>query len=110
MARTSLLIIEGCLVNSWYGADVDPVMKRTKTRPTVTVRISLNTALVLGIGTTVLGLILLLFTTVQAAVFAFLGWFVYIVLYTMWLKRRYTLNTATGSFSGVLRHLLDGLL
>src|SRR5699024_4673329 len=83
-----------------------PVMERTKIRPTVTGNITLNTALVLGLAATVLGLILLLFTTVQAALFAFLGWFVYIVLYTMWSKRRYTLNTAIGSFSGAAPPLI----
>ncbi|WP_240452225.1 hypothetical protein [Virgibacillus sp. YIM 98842] len=35
--------------------------------------------MVLGIAATVLGLILLLFTTVQTVLIAFFGWFVYIV-------------------------------
>ncbi len=62
--------------------------------------------LLLGLGTTAVGLGLLLFTTVQATLFAFLGWFIYVVLYTMWSKRRYTLNTAIGSFSGAMPPLI----
>src|SRR5690625_2948646 len=106
MAGSALVITGGCIINNWYDADIDPVMERTKTRPTVTGNITLNTALVLGLAATVLGLILLLFTTVQAALFAFLGWFVYIVLYTMWSRRRYTLNTGIGSFSGAAPPLI----
>ncbi|MEC5422819.1 heme o synthase [Virgibacillus sp. C22-A2] len=106
IAGSALVIAGGCILNNWYDVDIDPIMIRTKSRPTVTGNISINTALGLGITTTLLGLILLLFTTVQAALFAFLGWFIYVVLYTMWSKRKYTLNTAIGSFSGAVPPLI----
>ncbi|WP_100011079.1 heme o synthase [Lentibacillus sediminis] len=106
MAGTALVIAGGTILNNWYDSDIDTVMARTKNRPTVTGNISLNTAFGLGMGATLAGLILLLFTTAQAAFFAFVGWFVYVVLYTMWSKRKYTLNTIIGSFSGAMPPLI----
>ncbi|WP_010530416.1 heme o synthase [Lentibacillus jeotgali] len=106
MTGSALVIAGGCMMNNWYDADIDPVMSRTKERPTVTGSISLNRVLVAGVSSTSLGLILLMFTTVEAALIAFFGWFVYVVLYTMWSKRKYTLNTAVGSFSGAVPPLI----
>ncbi len=106
MAGSALVIAGGCIMNNWYDVDIDPIMSRTKTRPTVTGSISLKNVLFLGISTTTLGLILLLFTTVEAALIGFFGWFTYVVLYTMWSKRKYTLNTAIGSFSGAVPPLI----
>ncbi|MFD1360216.1 heme o synthase [Lentibacillus salinarum] len=106
MAGSALVIAGGCMLNNWYDADIDPVMSRTKTRPTVTGNIPLTRVLGMGTLSTVLGLSLLLFTTVTAALIAFSGWFIYVFLYTMWSKRRYTLNTAIGSFSGAVPPLI----
>ncbi|WP_430786172.1 heme o synthase [Virgibacillus flavescens] len=106
MIGTAFVIAGGCILNNWYDRDIDPVMSRTKTRPTVTGTIALNHVLILGIATTGIGLTLLLLTTVQAAVLGFFGWFTYVVLYTMWSKRRYTLNTVVGSFSGAVPPLI----
>ncbi|NBJ70771.1 MULTISPECIES: heme o synthase [Clostridia] len=106
MLGSAAVIAGGCMLNNWYDVDIDPMMKRTKTRPTVTGTISLQTVLVLGIITSLVGFILLLFTTIQAMLFAFIGWFVYVVLYTVWSKRRYTLNTTIGSFSGAAPPLI----
>lgn len=106
MLGSALVIAGGCMLNNWYDIDIDPVMKRTKTRPTVTGTISLPTVLGLGLITSFAGLLLLLFTTIEAMLFAFLGWFFYVVLYTMWSKRKYTLNTTVGSFSGAAPPLI----
>lgn len=106
MAGTALLIAGGCIINNYYDRDIDPVMKRTRTRPTVTGSISLNLILALGIASTCIGIILLTMTTIQAAVIGALGWFAYVVLYTMWSKRRYTINTAIGSLSGAVPPLI----
>src|SRR5699024_1479636 len=35
----------------------------------------------------------------------FIGWFTYVVLYTFWTKRRYTLHTVVGSVSGAVTPL-----
>ncbi|TLS36456.1 heme o synthase [Pseudalkalibacillus caeni] len=103
----STLVIAGALIiNNWFDADIDAKMSRTKKRPTVTGRFSLNTVLMTGIGLSLLGFFFLLFTTFEAVIFAFIGWFTYVVLYTMWSKRRYTLNTVIGSVSGAVTPLI----
>lgn len=106
MFGSGLVIAGGCILNNWYDADIDPVMKRTKSRPTVTGTISMRMVLFMGLAATFLGHVLLLFTTIQATLWAFFGWFTYVVLYTMWSKRRYTLNTIIGSFSGAVPPLI----
>jgi heme o synthase len=103
----STFVMGGALVlNNWYDVDIDTVMDRTKKRPTVTGHFSLKAVLILGIVLTVLGFILLLFTTIEASIYAFIGWFTYVVLYTMWTKRKYTLNTVIGSVSGAVTPLI----
>src|SRR5699024_3060707 len=39
-------------------------------------------------------------------IYAFIGWFTYVVLYTFWSKRKYTLNTIIGSVSGAVTPLI----
>lgn len=103
----STFIMAGALVlNNWYEVDLDTKMLRTKRRPTVTGNISLKIILAMGIGFTVIGLILLLFTTLEATLYALIGWVTYVVLYTFWTKRRYTLNTIIGSVSGAVTPLI----
>lgn len=103
----STLIMAGALVlNNWYDVDIDSVMARTKQRATVTGNIPLKIVLAIGILLTVLGFILLFFTTVEAVIYGFIGWFTYVVLYTMWSKRRYAFNTVIGSVSGAVTPLI----
>ncbi|WP_010529635.1 heme o synthase [Lentibacillus jeotgali] len=103
----STLVMGGALViNNWYDVDIDTVMDRTKTRPTVTGNIGLRTVLWIGLGTSIIGLVMLAFTTLEAVIYALIGWFTYVVLYTMWSKRRYTLNTVIGSISGAVTPLI----
>lgn len=103
----STLVMAGALMfNNWYEVDLDVEMKRTQTRPTVTGNIPLSVVLGLSIGASVIGFIMLLFTTVEATLYAFVGWFTYVVLYTLWTKRRYTLNTIVGSLSGAVTPLI----
>ncbi|MEK3936476.1 heme o synthase [Sporosarcina sp. FSL W7-1349] len=103
----STLLMAGALVlNNWYDADIDKVMARTQKRPTVTGNISLQSVLIIGIALSAIGMILLFFTTFEAAFYGFIGWFTYVVLYTMWSKRKYTLNTVIGSVSGAVTPLI----
>ncbi|AST90128.1 protoheme IX farnesyltransferase [Sutcliffiella cohnii] len=103
----STLVMGGALVlNNWYDADIDSVMERTKNRPTVTGTMSLKFVLLLGIALSVVGIVLLLFTTMEAVIYTFIGWFTYVFLYTMWAKRRYAFNTVVGSVSGAVTPLI----
>lgn len=100
-------IMAGALIlNNWYEVDLDTKMSRTQKRPTVTGNFSLRTVLIMGISLSIIGVILLLFTTIEATIYAVIGWFVYVVLYTFWSKRRYTLNTVIGSVSGAVTPLI----
>lgn len=103
----STLVISGALmINNWYEVDLDRKMVRTQKRPTVTGHFSMRAVLWAGIITTILGLVTMLATTLEATVYSLLGWFVYVVLYTFWSKRKYTLNTVIGSISGAFTPLI----
>ncbi|WP_284139148.1 heme o synthase [Virgibacillus sp. LDC-1] len=103
----STLIMAGALIiNNWYEVDLDRKMKRTIMRPTVTGSISMKTILIMGITSTLVGFIILSFTTLESVLYAFIGWFTYVVLYTFWSKRKYTLNTIIGSVSGAVTPLI----
>ncbi|WP_077622143.1 heme o synthase [Sediminibacillus massiliensis] len=106
LVGTALVIAGGCILNNYYDRDIDPVMKRTKKRATVTGTIPLKVILLMGIVSSAAGVALLSFTSVQAAVIGTIGWFTYVVLYTMWSKRKYTINTAIGSVSGAVPPLI----
>ncbi|MEK8126333.1 heme o synthase [Paenibacillus filicis] len=103
---TILVIGAAGSFNNWYDRDIDAVMTRTKTRPTVTGEIKPNTVLALGAVMTVLGLGFLALATPLAALLGFLGLFFYVVPYTMWTKRRTIYNTEVGSISGAMPPLI----
>ncbi|CAM4253477.1 heme o synthase [Lacicoccus alkaliphilus] len=103
----STLVIAGALMfNNWYEADLDKKMDRTRNRPTVTGAFTLRAVFRSAVVTSVLGLAIMLLTTPEAALYAFLGWFFYVVLYTFWSKRKYTINTIIGSISGAFTPLI----
>src|SRR5699024_4623710 len=103
----SLLVISGALMlNNWYEVDIDKEMVRTQERPLITGKISLKTVYWLGIAFSIIALIFIAFTIFEGAIYAFLCWFTYVVLYTFWTKRKYTLNTIIGSISGPFTPLI----
>jgi len=103
----STFVMAGALVlNNWYDVDIDTVMERTQKRPTVTGNFSIRQVLIIGVIFTRIGFLLLFFTTFETVIYAFIGWFTYVILYTMWSKRRYTLNTLIGSVSGAVTPLI----
>jgi heme o synthase len=100
---TALVIAGSCTLNNFIDRDIDPLMERTKTRPVAGGRIKPAVALWYGISLTVLGLLILAFgVNLLAAILGFIGSFVYVVIYSMWLKRTSTLNTVVGGFSGAV--------
>lgn len=106
LAGSSLIIAGSCVINNFYDRDIDQLMQRTRTRPTVTGKIQPSQALWFGILLTALGFIMLLMTNLTAAAVGFVGVFTYVFLYTMWSKRRYTVNTIIGSVSGAVPPLI----
>ena len=106
MSGSTLLMAGALTLNNWYEVDLDRVMARTQKRPTVTGNISMSMILKIGLGLSVVGTLLLYAASPMAAVYGFIGWFTYVVLYTMWSKRKYTLNTVIGSVSGAVTPLI----
>lgn len=92
--------------NNVYDRDIDIIMPRTKTRPTVTGELSAKTVLVVATLLLIVGLVLLYLATPLAALMGFLGVFFYVVPYTMWTKRRTIWNTEVGSISGAMPPLI----
>ncbi|WP_426452618.1 heme o synthase [Paenibacillus sp. S-38] len=103
---STLVIGSAGAFNNLYDRDIDIIMERTKQRPTVTGRIGTGTGLSIGIGMAAAGLIILYLATPLAALFGFLGLFLYVVPYTMWTKRRTVYNTEVGSLSGATPPLI----
>jgi len=107
-ALTALLCIavgagaSGAL-NMWYDADIDARMSRTKTRPIPMGRISPQDALAFGLVLSAISVVFmgLVVNVLAAALLAFTIFF-YVVVYTMYLKRRTPQNIVIGGLSGAL--------
>jgi protoheme IX farnesyltransferase len=85
----------------WYEADVDALMTRTRTRPIPRGAIAPDEALAFGLTLAVASVVCLgLFTNwVAAGLLAFTIFF-YVVVYTIWLKRRTPQNIVIGGAAG----------
>lgn len=92
--------------NNIYDRDIDQIMMRTKTRPTVTGEISVKTVLITAIALLVIGTGLLILASPLAGILGLLGVFFYVVPYTMWTKRTTIWNTEVGSISGAMPPLI----
>ncbi|MFY4773735.1 heme o synthase [Metabacillus sp. RGM 3146] len=95
-----------CAINNFYDRDIDIIMERTRNRPTVTGKVNGQQALWTGIFLIIVGTACLLLTTVTAAVIGLVGVITYVFIYTMWTKRRYTINTVVGSIPGAVPPLI----
>jgi heme o synthase len=100
---TALIIAGGCILNNFYDRDIDPRMERTHTRAIAEGRIKPIIALWLGVVLATLGVVILAVGVHWlSAMLGLVGFLVYVVIYTMWLKRTSTLNTIIGSISGAI--------
>jgi protoheme IX farnesyltransferase len=90
-------------LNMWYDADIDAVMTRTANRPLPAGRVTPGEALGFGV-TLAAGSVLVMGVLVNwlsAGLLAFTVLF-YVVVYTMWLKRRTPQNIVIGGVAGAL--------
>ena len=94
-------------LNQWYEADLDALMKRTANRPLPAGRMSRQTALHFGVGLAIFSVILMDLATnhLAAAVLAFSILF-YVLVYTVWLKRRTAQNIVIGGAAGAFPPLI----
>ena len=94
-------------LNQWYEADLDGKMKRTANRPLPAGRMSRQTALHFGVGLGAFSVILMDIAAnhLAAAVLAVSILF-YVLVYTVWLKRRTAQNIVIGGAAGAFPPLI----
>ncbi|RYY79451.1 MAG: protoheme IX farnesyltransferase [Moraxellaceae bacterium] len=98
---TSLVVASGCVVNNIIDQDIDIKMERTRNRALVKKSISSTAAFIYAAVLGLFGFALLYcFTNLLAVAFAAIGFFVYVVLYSLYLKRHSVHQTLIGSLSG----------
>jgi heme o synthase len=90
-------------LNMWWDADIDAVMRRTQKRPVPSGRVGADEALALGVGLSILSVMMLALATnlLAAALLAFTILY-YAVFYTVLLKRRTPQNIVIGGAAGAL--------
>ena len=90
-------------LNMWYDADIDAVMRRTRSRPVPRGAILPGEALGFGTFLAIASVIALgLFVNLVAAALLAFTIFFYVVIYTMWLKRWTPQNIVIGGAAGAL--------
>jgi protoheme IX farnesyltransferase len=96
----ALVIGSACTFNNVYDRKMDARMERTKRRPTVTGRIPAKRALVYAFVLGFAGaLMLALYANALALIWAFVGFFVYVLLYTP-LKPKNPVALFVGAIAG----------
>lgn len=100
---TMLVMASSCVFNNYFDRDLDTKMTRTQDRVLATRRLSPNIVLWYAITLGILGItVLWLFSGLLAASFGVLGMVVYVIIYTLWLKRSSTWSTSIGGISGAM--------
>ena len=90
-------------LNCFFDRDIDATMPRTKNRPIPAKRLAAADAFRFGSILGISGFTLLLFYAgVQAAILALAGFFFYVVVYTLWLKRKTFYSSILGSLAGAM--------
>lgn len=98
----ALIMASACVFNNYIDRNIDKKMERTRNRAIVLGLISGPHAILYGIVLGIFGfLILILYTNIVAICVAGIGFFVYVVLYSLW-KSRTVYGTAIGSIAGAV--------
>ncbi|MFB3152160.1 MAG: heme o synthase [Nitrosopumilaceae archaeon] len=88
-------------LNHYYDKDIDPMMKRTSTRPIPSGRMKAKNVFLYGLIVSAASVIYAAFTlNLVSTFFIALGIFFYVVIYTIWLKRLNASNIVIGGFAG----------
>jgi protoheme IX farnesyltransferase len=89
------------VINMWYDRDIDAIMRRTQRRPIPAGRIAPDEALAFGITLAGASVIVMYLATNLAAAFVLaLSIAFYVLVYTVWLKRRTPQNIVIGGAAG----------
>jgi len=94
-------------INMWYDRDIDPLMARTDRRPLPSGELAPGAVLAYGVTVCAAGVALLAqFATPLAGAIAGFSALFYVLIYTMWLKRRTPQNIVIGGLAGALSPLV----
>ncbi|TVV71275.1 heme o synthase [Sphingomonas solaris] len=94
-------------LNQWYESDIDALMVRTAQRPLPAGRMDRQSALHFGVGLGVFSVLLMgLAVNVLSAVILTASILFYVVIYTVWLKRRTPQNIVIGGAAGAFPALI----
>jgi protoheme IX farnesyltransferase len=94
-------------LNMWYEADLDALMKRTASRPLPAGRLDRQTALHFGVGLAAFSVFLMdLAANHLAALLLAASILFYVLVYTVWLKRRTAQNIVIGGAAGAFPPLI----
>jgi protoheme IX farnesyltransferase len=112
LAFTAILCIAlgagaAAALNMWYEADLDALMKRTRSRPLPAGRMDRQSALHFGVGLGCFSVLLMgLATNWLAAAILAVSILFYVLVYTVWLKRRTPQNIVIGGAAGAFPPLI----
>jgi protoheme IX farnesyltransferase len=94
-------------LNQWYESDIDAKMRRTERRPLPAGRMDRETALQFGVGLASFSVILMgLAINLAAAAILTASILFYVLIYTVWLKRRTPQNIVIGGAAGAFPPLI----
>ncbi|RYH14195.1 MAG: protoheme IX farnesyltransferase [Alphaproteobacteria bacterium] len=94
-------------LNQWYEADLDAMMARTAGRPLPAGRMDRQSALHFGVGLGAFSVILMgLAVNLLAATILAVSILFYVLVYTVWLKRRTPQNIVIGGAAGAFPALI----
>lgn len=102
LAGMALVMASGCVFNNYIDRRTDALMERTKNRALVRKLISARGAIIYGVFLGLVGFsILALYTNLLTTYIAFVGFFFYTVMYSIW-KRRSSYGAVVGSIAGAV--------
>jgi heme o synthase len=93
-------------INMWWDRDIDPLMKRTATRPLPSGKLVPQVALWWGIALIIIGTLLASLASLWAGAMNLAGALFYVFIYTMLLKRRTVQNIVIGGAAGAFPPLV----
>lgn len=104
---TILVMASSCVFNNYFDRELDMKMERTKNRALPTQKMSPSIVLWYAIILGIIGVaVLFTFSGALAGIFGVIGMLVYVVIYTLWLKRSSTWSTSVGAISGAMPPLI----
>ena len=103
---SSFVVAGSCSFNNYIDRDIDPLMKRTQNRPTVTGIFSPEFALFIGASFVAIGLFILSFANWISMLFGVIGFVGYVFVYSACSKRKTWWNTIIGSIPGAVPILI----